>query len=376
MTTFNIRHIVTHPRLVKILSFCLQKYLDSFLCSSPRLTFFEKLYLLQLNPHGDYWLQKIEKFFPEARQQTRPEKLRVILGLGRSGTTWVGKMLATSQSKLRYFEEPLYHIKPELCFTDTYDHTAIDYHSRSLESDRLLWAYQILTTPNSDWSSMGIQNSLKRDDPEFDVCLVKEVHALLATEQLITAFECPIILLIRNPLYIVDSIIHAQSLHAVYLDEESRKIPLDLIFLTRFFPHDTENIKNAYQQINRTTPQRKKIILRKILTAAVITEYLKQISNKSKNVLLIQYEDICLNASDEYCRIANFLKIKWDNENEKKLNETMNKNSDPSDPYSISRVTKKQINKELKVLTDDERKSAEKILHKCNLHYVYNNKDC
>lgn len=372
---FNFRHI-THPTIITILHLCLQKYLHSFLCLSPRLNFVEKIYLLHFNSGRDYWLQKIEKFFPKAYQQARPEKLRFILGLGRSGTTWVGKMLATSQSKCRYFEEPLYHIKPELCFTDTYDHTAIDYNSSPVKSDRLLWAYRILSGSSLDWGLMGIKNSLKRDDPKFEVCLIKEVHALLATEKLISTFDCPTIFIIRNPLYTVDSILHAQSLQAAYLEEESQKIPLNTPFLTKFFPNEAGNIKNAYQQIEKITSVRKKIILRKILTAAVITEYLKRLSNRANNVLLIVYENLCLNPLTEYQNIANFLEIKWDKGNEKQLHETMTKDCDPSDPYSISRITSKQVDKKLRVLTTEEKESAEKILLQCNLQYEYSLGSC
>lgn len=285
-------------------------------------------------------------------------------------------MLATSESKLRYFEEPLFHLKPELHFTDTYDHTALNYQPSSSQLTRLIWAYKIFTAADSDWEKMGVKNALKRNDPEFEACLIKEVHGLLAVEQLITAVPCPAVFIIRNPLYIVDSIINAQSLNTAYLEEEAKKIPSNLAFLTKYFPKNSDNIITTYEKIEKISISRKRIILRKILTAAIITEYFKKLSNKSPNVLLVHYENICLQPSKEYKNISNFFGIIWDQKSENKLKKTTSRNSNPDDPYSISRITSKQVNKKLKVLTDEEKKEAEEILHKCGLSYTYSSGEC
>ena len=347
-----------------------KKILSLFSSHTPRLNLLEKKYVVKRLHGSTYWFQKLHSFHPEVQLRRRDgEKLRLILGLGRSGTTWLARVLASSPTPLRFFEEPLFHMKPELCFNEGSDHTAIDYNPPQQVIERLLLAYGLLGVKNFDWDRLGIKKFLIRDDTGFQACLVKEVHGLMACEQIVDHLQCPILFIIRDPIRVVDSLIHAQSFDSVYLDAESRQLPLNKRFLKTFFPVNFQEITDTYSWISNIRFHRKKIILRKVLTAGVLTEYFKLISKRFRNTSLITYEQLCLNPWVFFPQLAEFLKIVWDHTSEIQLQESMRKNSTSHDPYSIFQDTKMQINRTLAVLSNEEKKAGESILRECGLRY-------
>ena len=60
-------------------------------------------------------------------KEVNTSKLRLILGIGRSGTSWITKILSLSVKNLRAFSEPLYRIMPEISLSSIDDRLAIDY---------------------------------------------------------------------------------------------------------------------------------------------------------------------------------------------------------------------------------------------------------
>ena len=80
-----------------------------------------------------------------------------ILGVGRSGTTWLSNALALATPPLRFFHEPLYHLRPKLWLHFTKDVTA----TTTEPPRRFYAAYQFFCAPRAPWSAV-----LRRPQPQ------------------------------------------------------------------------------------------------------------------------------------------------------------------------------------------------------------------
>lgn len=331
----------------------------------------EKKYISLNGRKGeDYWYQRFQKIHPNSkRNQADFKKLRFVLGLARSGTTWIGRMLATSTTPLRYFEEPLHPLNPALSFSNVRSHTDISFYTKLEDSNRLVFAYKLLSLPDYDWISLGLQRSLRRNDKHFNFCLVKEVHSLLATEALLNKFQVPAIIVIRNPLYIVDSLFDAQTLSSIYLVYQNKLVLRDRFFLKKYFPKTKDKIRSTFSKIAGWPDGRRKIVQQRILMVSLMTKMLEQVAKNSKMAYLVRYEEICKYTQKSFPDMAKFLGFNWNEKSIDALSATMNLKG-IRDHYSVIRNTKQQINRPFRFLTQEEIKEAEEILKYCNLEYL------
>ena len=335
---------------------------------------FERKYIALHEQSGEaYWYYKFRKIHPELDlDQSDPKKLRLILGIGRSGTTWIGRMLATSMTPLRYFEEPLHHIIPALSFTNGYNHTAIRFWKALSDSHRLVLSYKLFALPNYDWSKLGIQPFLKRDDKNFNFCLVKEVHSLLATEALLDKFQVPTIIVIRDPVHIVDSLFNAQSLSTLYLTDEVKMILQDPIFFRRYLSKASDKVRSTFAKIASWPGGRRKAVQQRILIVSIMTKMLECVAKNSEMVHLVRYEELCLSPGKCFSDMAAFLGLDWTKSNVDALLDTTNYKGEVTSPYSIKRNTAQQIERSFRVLTPAELEEAKEILKYCKLGYSSN----
>ena len=147
-------------------------------------------------------------------------RLRLILGVGRSGTTWTARVLGQTCTPTRLIQEPLFWMRPRLHLAAGYDHTAIPMASRLASQHRLLAAYRELTADTNVILRAGVRQ-LDRNDDDWQVCIVKEVHALLASEAIVHAFGLPTVLVVRDPVATADSILRTNGMNQEYLVAEA-----------------------------------------------------------------------------------------------------------------------------------------------------------
>ncbi len=321
------------------------------------------------NYYNKYWDIKFSLIHSKLNiKQTAPHKLKLILGTGRSGTSWMGKVLSKSQTSLRFFNEYLYHVTPKLRFSFKKDHTAIPYCQSLDDNHPLIKSYKVLTHPDYDLNKFlpkHLKKLMLRNDKNFSICLIKEVHSLLATEALLDKFKCHAVIITRNPIYVVDSLLCFRPLNDYMWDNESKYIT-DNLFLNTYFPQNNTTIKK-YIESNQGN-KRQQIIMRKTLTVAVLNKMLEQIAKKFNFVLHIKYEDLCKNPQENFARAAEFLSLEFKGEMEKFLKKTMQKTKDSEkDHYSVFRDTKKQLNRPFKFLTRDEVREAKEMLINCEI---------
>jgi hypothetical protein len=243
--------------------------------------------------------------------------------------------------------EPLFHLEPRMPFHETGDHTAVDYRLFSPDHP-LLPAYSRLTNRAPAASVRG----LERDDEGWQLCLVKEVHALLGTEVLLRAWQTPILFLLRDPVYVVDSLFAAQTLQTIYLDHEAEAVQRD-VFLSRFAPGRQNTIQQIFSGMKKGE-SRERVILSKVLCTQLLQEMFLALSREFPCTRAFRYEQFCDAPIQTFKVAAKALSIEWDEDMEAYLSETMRADASSDDPYSIMRNTSGQKHRALKFLTAEE----------------------
>jgi hypothetical protein len=275
------------------------------------------------------------------------KKLRLVLGLGRSGTTWVSNTLAKTKTPLRYFEEPLFHINPKLKFNTPPDHTAIGFTESFSENHPLVRIYRIFCHPGIEHQFLPRQ-FVKRDDDHFDVVLAKEVHGLLGTEALAKMLNIPILIITRNIFSIIDSLIKSQTIYTPYLVNEY-KLVKEKNFLSYYFPKKKKILQTAFNQINSVTDKEDRLLLEKLITSFLITKMFEKLSQNTKNILLKTYEDLCNKPNENYAQIADFFSMDY-KEDDYIFRSKESARDEENDSYSLIRNTKKQLYKPLSTI--------------------------
>lgn len=284
--------------------------------------------------------------------------LRLVLGVGRSGTSWVSQVLGKTPRPCRFFSEPLFHIEPRLPFHREGDHTATRYEKEISSGHPLAAAYRLLLAAKLKPLTAP---ALERNDSNWEICLVKEVHALLGTEGLLRLWNIPVIFLLRDPIYIIDSLFAAQTLQTIYLDHESRLVQEEN-FLERFVPSRRAAVQKLLGETS-SRPERQKIVLQKLICAQLLQNMFSVLAAELPSCRALRYEEVCQHPRESFREMAQFLSLPWDDSMNPHLDATMRDAPAPSDPYSIVRNTAAQTKRALKFLSDEEAALCQETLN-------------
>lgn len=298
------------------------------------------------------------------------EKLRLVLGTARSGTSWLVETLAASSTPLRYWHEPFFRYRPRMPFSDGEDHLAIRYEERLSRWHPLVRAYRSLTVPVYDWHQLGLdERDLRRNDPDWKLCVVKEVHSLLATEGVVRHFGVPMIFIVRDPVYVCDSLFHRDGLCSHYARAEGQYV-FEASFLGRFLPERKEAVCQAYRRLGAEVNDRRRIIFERVLTLGLMQLMLRRLNAELERTMLLSYEEMCDNPESTFARAAHFLGLRWEQNAQSFLAETMQQRDESYDPHSIYRATSKQRGRPFKFITDAEAKAAYAMLKSAEIDEV------
>ena len=296
------------------------------------------------------WLAKFQAAHPELSSAAEnPGALRLILGASRSGTSWVSEVFSKMSSPCRFFSEPLFHLTPRLPFHTEGDHTAVGYESLCRDHP-LLWAYRLVGHRQFDGSALKVS---QREDPDWKICLVKEVHALLGSEGLLSAWRTPTLFILRDPVYVADSLFAAQSLETIYFDHEIKAVQAES-FLERFAPGRQDAVKRLFADAARRE-QRPRILLDKVICTQLIHDMFAVLAKEFPCAKAMRYEEFCEKPREAFRLAADALAIPWDEAMEAYLRKTMQADATSEDPYSVMRNTAEQKARPFKFLSSEER---------------------
>ncbi len=313
------------------------------------------------------WERKFSAAFNTLDEDTpRAEGLRLIIGPGRSGTSWLSRVLAKTSSPITFLNEPLHPFRIKLPYNGKWDHTAVKYSKTLSPKSPLIKLYSILLNHSDNWRQYLPAKIVVRSDNKTKFTLIKEVHSLLATEALLNHFNCPTILITRNPVYVIDSALSLGGLKTPIWRTESEYVN-DSEFLEAFNFSKKNEIIETLEKFKDSPDNRKGVIISKMVTVAMINRMLKISAQKYDNAVHITYEDLCSNPVEKFKALASFLTIEKGPDFYNLLNDSFIKKSYSYDPYSIFRNTNEQLDRPLKFLKEKEARLAIDILGSCDL---------
>ncbi|MES9855533.1 MAG: hypothetical protein ABW166_02880 [Sedimenticola sp.] len=186
-------------------------------------------------------------------------------GIEYSGIDYLAQLMKKSSVPIDVHDGPLENFTPRLSFNKGEGNLALNY-SKTLPHDHPLFhVYDLLT-------HQSIRECRKQQIPpkgKSRFCVIKETHALLATEALLRNMDCKMLLMIDDPLSIVAQQVAAHGSDYTYLKSEADAVQQPE-FLTRFLRNNYKPVRRAFHYVSKISNPRGKDIKERILTVALI----------------------------------------------------------------------------------------------------------
>ena len=246
---------------------------------------------------------------------------RFILGAGRSGTTFLGRVVSCTSSKIKYIPEIFPGIKTfqnlrykDPNFINPFDTSRIDLACEILEN----------AFSSNDILRINQKQRVERDDGFIDFLLIKEVHCLLAFPSITEKLRAKTVVITRNPLKILDSyFVGHNKKKRIYLLEEYEffkkylrgKKPKTLTIIDKALAKCSPKIRDYIQRPKILTSE----IKRQFCVNEVLRQFLIEWSNQSTNIYHITHEELCENPIQNAEVIFKFLGLQYNVEALKKI---------------------------------------------------------
>ena len=314
------------------------------------------------------WEQKFMRIHSDfSLCQNETERLRLVIGVGRSGTTWVSRVLSETDTPIRFIMEGVYAIKPWLRFSEFTDRTAIGYTSGFEGPHVLSTAYKAFLGSSEKLKKYGMEKILFRNDPGWKYCLDKEIHGLLATEALLSELGGRCLFLIRNPVYVIDSLFARDGIESIYLINESNALR-DQYFLDRFLKDQKKEIKRVLDHFYSYDNKRMETIIKRAMTVGAIQIMLQTLSKENPNTMVFKYEQICEKPEELFPKIFHFFSFNFGANAKEFLKTTLEVNAEREKAdYEIFRNTARQIKREYMFITEEEGLICSNALTDCGI---------
>jgi hypothetical protein len=236
-----------------------------------------------------------------------------VLGVARSGTTWIAQTLSRCRPPLTYLEEPFFRLLPPLVLADSEDHTAVGISPESREDhETLCCILRYLSNEPKAARRMLLDAPFKiqKQAPAGECVLIKEVHALLGTESCVRTLQCPTILVVRNPIVTTDSIMDYCGMGFPYLYREYEEVWREE-FMTRYVGDRIEAVSSLRKTIERTEDERLRAVLKKGLTVYLLQIMLEKVAGRHENAQLVSYDHLLRNPDEGFRELAAFFRLQY-----------------------------------------------------------------
>jgi len=285
---------------------------------------------------------------------------RFVLGIGRSGTTFLGRLMALSSSSKKFLVEPLYGLK-NMPSPDLFDKAFINPEDRS-EVDTLTDIIKTFRTRDS-----GIKKEelfrIEIDNGDAEILLVKEVHSLLALPLAVKPLSCRSVVIVRDTSRVLDSYLVGHTpAQRRYLKEEYN-------FLKKYIKHRHRGFDLLDKTLDRFSSEslnlfkRPSFFVPQYLRFGIVMEIMKkfliQWSETDNRVCLSVYEDLCRDPAGECRRIYGFFDMDWNNKTIKAIHDTTTGKN--KGYYATDKDSHSMLNKPYKVLKQSQIARIKKI---------------
>lgn len=243
---------------------------------------------------------------------------RFILGVGRGGTTLLGRLMALSKSKMRFVIEPLPRVKKILSnkfaepwFVPPIENSAEAGHMREI-------LLQLSMSENIIREEIKAE-TIERNDENYEYLLIKEVHALLAFPLLLSEFDFKAVVITRDITRVLDSFFSG------HLKHQRKYLVDDYRFMHSYIKSgkETRHVELLEKTISEMHPNiinylRRPIFLtnevfRMASIVAIINKYLKTWAQANNQMVThVSFEELCLNPVTETERLFKCLDLQYD----------------------------------------------------------------
>lgn len=209
-------------------------------------------------------------------------KIRVVAGVGRSGTTWLARMLALSPTPMKVVMEPF----ARAAYPP--DNGQIEPFSVLPGSLDVVWARDLLLS--LEHSDDVIQEearewTVERDDPDAEVLLVKVTHSLPALPEILDGLDYKTIVTTRDTMRIIDSFFHGHK------------------------PEQRHYLVDEYKHLG--LPWIENEVWRQAIVTEIVTDYLLAWALASERVKGVTFRDLCSVPVPSCKGLYRFLDLKW-----------------------------------------------------------------
>ena len=295
-----------------------------------------------------------------------------MLGIGRSGTSWAFRTLATSDTPMHAWLEPLHRMSPQPTMSPKAypgEFSSAPFISRMDERHPLRLT---LNTFASGCTATVAPRAEVRHGEDAQAVLIKEVHALLAMPAFLAdpRMDAKAVVILRDPVVVADSVFDAQGLETRYLVGESARCESPWLLERLLTPEDFTHVRSVQQRL-ATSPSDCRVtrVLQFVLTAALIQHLLAQTAERLPNVMAVDYDTLCGAPHRTFESLAAHLDLRWGSASMAEVVRTTTgrHTAAASDPYGVVRDTRAQLDRPMRFLTESETQAARDMLADCGL---------
>ncbi|MEM7682286.1 MAG: glycosyltransferase [Planctomycetota bacterium] len=277
--------------------------------------------------------------------------LRLVLGVGRSGTTWVGQKLAASPDGWRTQMELLLRLRPKARLGPGPDPAAMPYAEKLKPNHKMLTAYRAFAGRACPFVPERLRGA--RPDAPVGV-LVKEVHGLLASPALLHAMpQARALFVVRDPIRVADSLFDAQTLDAPYLWAESKHVRSTRFGRRVLGVRGMNAATEVFAEIDNASTARLRRVGDVAVTVALVQRLFESLASaRPEQAQAVTYEALCADPAGGFEQGANFLGVELSSVD---LDATpIDTASDSASPYSLTRDTGAQLGRPYRFLSAQE----------------------
>lgn len=234
------------------------------------------------------------------------------IGVGRSGTTLLGRILASTTTPARFVAElcpgipdripnPVFMVEPEDVST----------------VERVRDAITELGASKSPFDAAEARR-LERDDPDAEVLIVKDVHSLLAYPQILSGLDAwSAVVITRDTTRCLDSYFHGHR------QDARRYLCEDYAYLAARIDSAAEGslLARAERAVGsgvRRYLRRPRIFTTELFRQAAMTEFiahfLRTWSSEDERVTHVSFESLCRDPLGEAIRLFDLLDLEYDDD--------------------------------------------------------------
>lgn len=278
-----------------------------------------------------------------------------ILGIGRSGTTFLGKLVSETFTPNKFIIEPFPGIsklptnnKIHRTFCNPLNNNQINQFTNIIEQ---------LYDNNNIIFNNEINKRVINDHKQKECLIIKEVHSLLAFPEIIKKLDYKIVLITRDTKRTIDSYFFGHKpKQRIYLIEEYKFIN---DYLLGKYQRKHKLLDNTLNNIDKNVInyiKRPKIFTNELNRQVCITEIVKIFlinwAESDNNIFHITHEDLSLQPIDKMKQIYNFLNLEYNDETLNIIQKITHGNE--NNYYSTNKDSKKILTQPYKYLTKQQ----------------------